>query len=168
MSKYGWTKGSALGASESGIATPLRVQVEKRKKRSDAEGGGWAEPAARAKILGGERKGGEEAGFGAMSEVIVLGNMLEGMADLEGEVEAGLGQEIGEECGDKVGPLAYMFLFVVFTILYEYVKGKLTGAVWPRGEALHRHQLKTSLHKVHKSGLGLAGMFTSHLFQSHS
>lgn len=102
MSKYGWTKGSALGASESGIATPLRVQVEKRKKRSDAEGGGWAEPAGRAKILGGERKGGEDEGFGKMSDVIVLRNMLEGMEDLWGEVEAGLGQEIGEECGDKV------------------------------------------------------------------
>lgn len=105
MSKYGWTKGSALGASESGIATPLRVQVEKRKKRPDAEGGGWAEPAARAKILGGERKGGGDEGFGAMSEVIVLRNMLEGMEDLRAEVEAGLGQEIGEECGDKVCPL---------------------------------------------------------------
>ena len=168
MSKYGWTKGSALGASESGIATPLRVQVEKRKKRSDAEGGGWAEPAARAKILGGERKGGEEVGFGAMSEVIVLGNMLEGMADLKGEVEAGLGQEIGEECGDKVGPCLFFPLLPSLRSYKIMQRWRLTGAVWPRGEALHRHQLKTSLHKVHKSGLGLAGMFTSHLFQSHS
>lgn len=104
MSKYGWNKGDALGASSSGIATPLRVQVQKRRKRPDAEGGGWAEPAARAKIVGGERRGGEEEeeGPGAMSEVIVLRNMLDGMEDLRGEMEAGLGQEIGEECGDKV------------------------------------------------------------------
>lgn len=103
MSKYGWTKGDALGSSSTGIATPLRVQVQKRRKRPDAEGGGWAEPAARAKIVGGERRGGEEEeGPGPMSEVIVLGNMLDGMEDLRGEMEAGLGQEIGEECGDKV------------------------------------------------------------------
>lgn len=105
MSKYGWTKGSGLGADESGIVNPLRVQVEKRKKKSDADGGGWAEPAARSKILGGNRKpgrAGEEEGFGAMSEVIVLRNMLEGMDDLQGEIASGLGQEIGEECGDKV------------------------------------------------------------------
>lgn len=104
MSKYGWNKGDALGASSTGIATPLRVQVQKRRKRPDAEGGGWAEPAARAKIVGGERRGGDEEGEGpgAMSEVIVLGNMLDGMEDLKGEMEAGLGQEIGEECGDKV------------------------------------------------------------------
>ena len=104
MSKYGWTKGSGLGADESGIVKPLRVQVEKRKKKSDADGGGWAEPAARSKILGGNRKPGQQDddGFGPMSEVIVLRNMLEGMEDLRGEVASGLGQEIGEECGDKV------------------------------------------------------------------
>jgi splicing factor 45 len=111
MSKYGWTKGTGLGADESGILNPLRVQVEKRKKKSDAEGGGWAEPAPRSKILGGKRKaaaGGDGEGGaggpgpGSMSEVIVLRNMLEGMEDLRGEVAAGLGQEIGEECGDKV------------------------------------------------------------------
>lgn len=127
MSKYGWTKGSALGATESGIATPLRVQVEKRKKRSDAEGGGWAEPAARARILGGERKGREDEGFGAMSEVIVLRNMLEGMEDLRGEVEAGLGQEIGEECGDKVCPQSWKS-----TRSHERGRGeRLTEIVWP-------------------------------------
>ncbi|CRK39908.1 hypothetical protein BN1708_020663, partial [Verticillium longisporum] len=56
MSKYGWTKGSGLGADESGIINPLRVQVEKRKKKSDAEGGGWRDPANKAKIIGGQRR----------------------------------------------------------------------------------------------------------------
>lgn len=148
MSKYGWTKGAALGASESGIATPLRVQVEKRKKRSDAEGGGWAEPAARARILGGERKGGGEGGPGALSEVIVLGNMLDGMVDLEGEVEAGLGQEIGEECGDKVRSFGFYHCH-----LCALESGELTRAVWPRGAALHRHRLATSIYQVHRPGL---------------
>ncbi|KOS21454.1 DNA-damage-repair/toleration protein [Escovopsis weberi] len=100
MSKYGWTKGTALGANESGILNPLRVQVEKRRRKADAEGGGWAEPGGKGKIVGGKRK--EAAGsFGAMSEVIVLQNMLEDMPDLQAEIADGLGQEIGEECGEK-------------------------------------------------------------------
>ncbi|KAK1770891.1 hypothetical protein QBC33DRAFT_526078, partial [Phialemonium atrogriseum] len=44
MSKYGWTRGSGLGAGEAGITSALRVQVEKRRRRPDAEGGGFAEP----------------------------------------------------------------------------------------------------------------------------
>lgn len=101
MSKYGWTKGTGLGADESGIVNPLRVQVEKRRKKADADGGGWAEPGGKGKIIGGSRK--EEAGrFGTMSEVVVLQNMLENMPDLQSEIANGLGQEIGEECGDKV------------------------------------------------------------------
>jgi splicing factor 45 len=102
MSKYGWTKGSGLGADESGIVNPLRVQVEKRRRKADADGGGWAEPANKAKILGGQRKDGDESKFGVMSECIVLRGMLEGMDNLQAEIADGLGQEIGEECGEKV------------------------------------------------------------------
>ena len=102
MSKYGWTKGTGLGADESGIINPLRVQVEKRRKKADADGGGWADPANKAKIIGGTRKEGDGGKFGAMSEVIVLQNMLENLPDLEAEIADGLGQEIGEECGEKV------------------------------------------------------------------
>ncbi|ROT41509.1 hypothetical protein SODALDRAFT_260923, partial [Sodiomyces alkalinus F11] len=110
MSKYGWTKGSGLGVDESGIINPLRVQVEKRKKKSDAEGGGWAEPAAKSRILGGRRKDNGASRFGPMSEVIVLRNMLEGMEDLQGEIANGLGQEIGEECGDKYGRVERLYI----------------------------------------------------------
>ena len=110
MSKYGWTKGSGLGASGSGIVNPLRVQVEKQKKKPDSEGGGFVGPGGRGKIIGGKRKGGMDAKaevgkFGAMSEVVVLRGMVDGMdldAELEGAGDGGLMQEIGEECGEKV------------------------------------------------------------------
>ncbi|KAI0595903.1 hypothetical protein F4775DRAFT_567432 [Biscogniauxia sp. FL1348] len=114
MSKYGWAKGQGLGAESSGILQPLRVQIEKRKKKSDAEGGGWREPGGRGRIIGSKPGGSSSSGsgpsdgnggskFGLMSNVIVLRNMLEGMDDLQGEMENGLGQEIGEECGDNYG-----------------------------------------------------------------
>ncbi|KAG9250473.1 uncharacterized protein F5Z01DRAFT_629340 [Emericellopsis atlantica] len=104
MSKYGWKAGTGLGAAESGIVNPLRVQVEKRRKKADADGGGWVEPGGKGKIVGGNAKGKADTGkFGTMSEVIVLRNMLENMPDLQSEIADGLGQEIGEECGDKYG-----------------------------------------------------------------
>lgn len=117
MTKYGWTKGSGLGADESGITSALRVQVEKRRKRADAEGGGWAEPGGRGKILGGKTRkktdgAAEEDGIGPMSQVIVLRGMLDGMADLQAEIEDGLGQEIGEECGEKYGRVERLYIDV--------------------------------------------------------
>lgn len=105
LAKYGWTKGSGLGATGSGIAKPLQVQVEKRKKRPDSEGGGFITPAGRGKIIGGQRKQEDVGKFGAMSEVIILKGMLDGMdvdAELAGAEEGGLMQEIGEECSEKV------------------------------------------------------------------
>ncbi|KAK3942239.1 hypothetical protein QBC46DRAFT_380370 [Diplogelasinospora grovesii] len=114
MSKYGWTKGSGLGADESGITSALRVQVEKRRKRPDAEGGGFAEPGGKGKIIAPKTKptttapGGK---FGKTSSVIVLRNMLENMPDLDAEIEAGdLTQEIGEECGDKYGRVERLYI----------------------------------------------------------
>lgn len=133
MAKYGWTKGSGLGADEGGITSALRVQMERRRRRADAEGGGWAEPGGKGRIIGGKqadasgsgKKRGKHAadeeekedegdgeGFGRMSTVVVLRNMLEGMPDLAAEVEAGLGQEIGEECGEKYGRVERLFIDV--------------------------------------------------------
>lgn len=105
LAKYGWTKGSGLGASGEGIVKPLQVKAVKPKKRPDSEGGGFATPAGRGTIIGGKRKGGEDTGkFGPMSEVIILKGMLDGM-DLDEELGregGGLMQEIGEECSEKV------------------------------------------------------------------
>lgn len=110
MNKYGWTKGSGLGADGSGIINPLHVQVQKRKKKPDSEGGGFANPAT-GKIVGGKRNvpAGEEAGkFGAMSEVVKLSGMV-GENDIEDE--EGLIQEIGEECGEKYGNVERVFIW---------------------------------------------------------
>lgn len=95
MGKYGWTKGSGLGASGSGITTALKVKVEKSKNVSGA--------GARGKILGGKRKVEDTGKFGPMSEVIILHGMVDGL-DLNVEMgpDGTLVQEIGEECGDKV------------------------------------------------------------------
>ena len=109
MSKYGWSRGTGLGADGSGIINPLRVQVEKRKKKSDAEGGGFRDAGGRGKIIGGKKnvpeKESEAGKFGPMSEVIVLRGMVDGM-NLDEEVEdagdGGLIQEIGDECAEKV------------------------------------------------------------------
>ncbi|KAI9827039.1 MAG: hypothetical protein M1819_007031 [Sarea resinae] len=120
MTKYGWSQGSGLGAAGNGIVNPLRVQVEKRKRRPDSEGGGFVDPGGRGRIIGGKKKGSgadEQGKFGTMSEVVVLRGMVDGM-DLDAEVEragdGGLIQEIGEECGDKAS--------VVFNDLYGRVE----------------------------------------------
>ncbi|KAJ6122437.1 hypothetical protein N7512_004902 [Penicillium capsulatum] len=114
LSKYGWTKGSGLGATGSGIVKPLQVKAEKRKKRPDSEGGGFATPAGRGTIIGGKKKGGDDTGkFGPMSEVIVLRGMLDGMdlrAELESSEGGGLMQEIGEECNAKYGSVERVYI----------------------------------------------------------
>ncbi|KAJ6085817.1 hypothetical protein N7486_004188 [Penicillium sp. IBT 16267x] len=110
LSKYGWTKGSGLGATGSGIAKPLQVKVEKRKKRPDSEGGGFVTPGGRGTIIGGKKKDEDTGKFGPMSEVIILRGMLDGM-DLEAELESGeLMQEIGEECNEKYGSVERVYI----------------------------------------------------------
>ncbi|KAF9244822.1 hypothetical protein DTO006G1_7514 [Penicillium roqueforti] len=107
LSKYGWTKGSGLGATGSGMVKPLQVKLEKRKKRPDSEGGGFVTPAGRGKIIGSNKKGEYETSkFGPMSEVVILRGMLNGMdldAEIEGSHNGGLVQEIGDECKEKYG-----------------------------------------------------------------
>lgn len=116
MSKYGGSKGQGLGAQGSGIINPLFAKVDKRKKKSDAEGGGFATPTATGKILGGNKskaaQAEEEGKFGAMSEVVRLEGMLNGL-DLDEELaqgEGGIMQEIGEECGEKYGSVQRVYI----------------------------------------------------------
>ncbi|KAH6674603.1 hypothetical protein B0J14DRAFT_45011 [Halenospora varia] len=116
MSKYGWSKGTGLGADGSGMVTPLQVKLEKRKKKSDAEGGGFRDSGGRGKIIGGKKNvpKEEEAGkFGAMSEVIVLRGMVDGMnldEEVEGSGDGGLMQEIGDECDEKYGRVERVYI----------------------------------------------------------
>lgn len=153
MSKYGWSKGQGLGVEGSGILQPLRVQVEKRKKKSDAEGGGWAEPGGRGKIIGSKTATGasssvsESAGkFGTMSNVIVLRNMLDGMEDVQSEMEHGLGQEIGEECGDKYGRVERLYIdiegrrvFIKFTDQVSALRVRSSLLSFSLSVSLSRH-----------------------------
>ncbi|KAK3996674.1 hypothetical protein QBC44DRAFT_317321 [Cladorrhinum sp. PSN332] len=107
MSKYGWTAGTGLGASNSGITAALRVETIKRRKKPDSEGGGYADPKGLGRIIAPKSNTNKEengnAGLGKMSTVICLSKMLDNMENLEEEIAAGLGQEIGEECGEKYG-----------------------------------------------------------------
>jgi splicing factor 45 len=116
MSKYGWSKGQGLGAQGTGIINPLYAKADKRKKKSDAEGGGYVTPASTGKILGGNKskaaQAEDEGKFGAMSEVIRLEGMLNGL-DLDEELaqgEGGIMQEIGEECGEKYGSVERVYV----------------------------------------------------------
>lgn len=133
MSKYGWSKGTGLGADGSGIVNPLRVQVEKRKKKPDSEGGGFADPKGIGKIIGGKKKdvGKDSEGgkFGTMSEVVVLMGMVDGMdldQEVEGSGDGGLMQEIGDECSEKVWYKATRILERAYDLL-----------VWSRRKSVH-------------------------------
>ncbi|RMD41112.1 hypothetical protein DV735_g4049, partial [Chaetothyriales sp. CBS 134920] len=116
MAKYGWSKGQGLGAKATGITNALYAKADKRKKKSDAEGGGFVTPATMGKIMGGQKSkeaaAEDEGPFGAMSEVIRLGGMLDGL-DIDAEMSAdggGLVQEIGDECGSKYGSVERVYI----------------------------------------------------------
>lgn len=160
MSKYGWSKGHGLGAEGSGILQPLRVQVEKRKKKSDAEGGGWAEPGGRGKIIGSKTAAGTSSSttesaskFGPMSNVIVLRHMLDGMEDVQSEMENGLGQEIGEECGDQYGRVERLHIdtegrtvFIKFTDQVSALRVRLLYSIL---HVLGHRHVSTNLESVY-------------------
>ena len=118
LQKYGWEKGQGLGATGEGITTAIVAKAEKRKKLPDAAGGGWAAPANMGKIVGGKKRkvddpasSESDARFGAMSEVVKLTSMLDGL-DVRKEIEENnLMQEVGEEMGEKYGNVERVFVW---------------------------------------------------------
>lgn len=116
MAKYGWAKGQGLGKEGTGVTSALYAKADKRKKKSDAEGGGFVTPAQTGRILGGDKnklgKAADEGKFGSMSEVVRLEGMLLGL-DIQAEMtreDANIMQEIGEECNDKYGNVERVYI----------------------------------------------------------
>ncbi|OCL14269.1 hypothetical protein AOQ84DRAFT_371420, partial [Glonium stellatum] len=115
MAKYGYVKGKGLGANESGIINALQVQVEKRKKLPDSEGGGFADRGGKGKIVGGKKAKGteeKEGKFGPMSDVVVAWGMVDGL-NLEEEMssaDGGIRQKIGDACQEKYGRVERVFV----------------------------------------------------------
>lgn len=118
MAKHGHQKGQGLGAQGDGILTPIMLQQNKRKKRPDAEGGGFAAPAT-GRIIGGKRakttanSGSSEDAAEAsptMTEVVKISGMLANL-DVDQEIQdKGLLQEIGEEMG-TYGTVERLFIW---------------------------------------------------------
>lgn len=120
LEKMGWEKGTGLGAEgNEGITTALQVDKPKdqfRKRRSDAEGGGFRQPANMGRIVGGKRRKIESTGDddglnGPISEVVRLEGMLKDM-DAQYEVEENnLQQVIGSEMSTKYGNVERIFVW---------------------------------------------------------
>lgn len=118
LKSMGWEEGKGLGATGEGITTAIVAKVDKRKKKSDADGGGFVTPANMGKIVGGKkakpaRNGASEDAndaYGAMSEVIKLDDILANM-DVDKEIQDNnILQEIGDEMSE-FGKVERLFIW---------------------------------------------------------
>ncbi|KAK4496641.1 hypothetical protein PRZ48_012623 [Zasmidium cellare] len=104
MKKMGHEEGKGLGASGEGITAALSVKADKRKKKPDAQGGGYVTPAATGKIVGGNqaKKADDHEGgpHGKMSAVVKFEGMLRGMDIDKAIQDDGILQEIGDEMAE--------------------------------------------------------------------
>ena len=116
MAKMGWEKGQGLGARGEGITTAIIAQASKRKRRSDKDGGGWAQQPNMGKIVGGKKAKAQSTdddsgAFGTMSYVVKLQGMLDEL-DVAYEIEENnLMQEIGEEFSKSYGAIERLFIW---------------------------------------------------------
>lgn len=116
MAKMGWEKGQGLGAKGEGITTAIIAQPSKRKRRSDKDGGGWAQQPNMGKIVGGKKSKAQSTDddsgeFGTMSYVVKLQGMLDEL-DVAYEIEENnLMQEIGEEFSKSYGAIERLFIW---------------------------------------------------------
>jgi splicing factor 45 len=116
MAKMGWEKGQGLGAKGEGITTAIIAQPSKRKRRSDKDGGGWAQQPNMGKIVGGKKAKvqtteDDSGEFGTISYVVKLQGMLDEL-DVAHEIEENnLMQEIGEEFSKNYGAIERLFVW---------------------------------------------------------
>lgn len=113
MAKWGYEKGQGLGKEGTGITEALKVEVEKRRKLPDAEGGGFADRGGMGKIVAGKRGvKKDDGGEVTTSQTVMLHGMLDGL-DLDEEMQregGGIMQEIGEQCATKYGLIERIFI----------------------------------------------------------
>ncbi|KAK9461236.1 uncharacterized protein V1516DRAFT_675385 [Lipomyces oligophaga] len=96
LSKYGWTPGQGLGATNTGITKPLRFSADKSKK-----GHGKIIDSSLAK----DRDGNRNFIHGLLSKVVVLRQLIAVQ-----DVDEDLAGEIGSECDSKYGSVERVYV----------------------------------------------------------
>lgn len=114
LEKQGWQKGQGLGAKGQGITTAIVAQAQKRKKRPDAEGGGWAVPANMGRLVGGKKAKIDSAisDEPLPSRVVKYSGLLDGLNATEEISENELYQRIGEDMNEKFGTVERIFVWL--------------------------------------------------------
>nr|POE94322.1 dna-damage-repair/toleration protein, chloroplastic [Quercus suber] len=114
LEKQGWQKGQGLGAQGQGITTAIVAQAQKRKKRSDAEGGGWVAPANMGRLVGGKKAkvDGARTDEPQPSVVVKYTGLLAGLDATEEIAENDLYQRIGETMNEKFGTVERIYVWL--------------------------------------------------------